>query len=178
MPEPTSTGWQLIRGFAALFFVLGLLIAAVYGAIVALDHLRTGVAAGVVTASATVLIAVITVVASQRADRRGRIEQSVRERKVPLYDELIRFWMEMSLIADELTEDEMTERWRKFNQASLHTLILWMSEPVLAAYNRLRAIMLRNIATGAEPSVDLIFAFEDLLLAVRKDLGHSNAGIE
>lgn len=174
MPEPT-TRRELVRGFAALLLVLGLLAAAVYGAVVALDHLRSGVAAGVITASATILISVITLTASQRADRRRAIEQSVRERKLPLYDELIRFWMDMSLSADELTENEMAERWRKFHHERLHTLLLWMSEPVLAAYNRLRGLVQ---AGQTEGSLDLIFAFEDLLLAVRKDLGHSNEGIE
>src|SRR5262245_52819459 len=97
MPEATTTRWQLVRGFAALFVVLGLFAAAIYGVVVALDHLRTGVAAGVVTASATVLISVLTLAASQRADRRRVIEQSVRERKLPLYDELVRFWMDTSM---------------------------------------------------------------------------------
>jgi multidrug transporter EmrE-like cation transporter len=89
--EQTTTGWQLLRSFAVLLVFLGLVGAAIYGAAVALDHLRTGVAAGVLTASATVLISVVTLVASQRADRRKAIEQSVRERKVPLYDELLGF---------------------------------------------------------------------------------------
>jgi len=161
-----------------LLLVLGLISAAIYGAAVALDHLRTGVAAGVLTASATVLISVITLVASQRADRRKTIEQSVRERKVPLYDELIGFWIGTLFMADELTADEMEERWKKFNRETTHTLILWMSEPVIAAYNRMRGISIRNLEAGrTEGSPDLVFAFEDLLLAVRKDLGHSNAGI-
>jgi hypothetical protein len=44
-----------------------------------------------------------------------------------------------------------------------------MSEPVLAAYNRLRGISYRNLAAGVTGgSLDLIFALEDLLLAVRK----------
>lgn len=180
MSEQTSTGWERTRALVVLVLLLGLLAAAFYGAAVALDHLRTGVAAGVLTASATVLISVITLVASQRADRRKMIEQSVRERKVPLYDDLIRFWMETTLLAEELTETEMTERWKKFSRESLHTLILWMSEPVLAAYNELRAVLLRNERAGGIPegSYELIFAFEDLLFAVRKDLGHSNKGIE
>jgi hypothetical protein len=178
MPESTTTRWQLARGFAALFVVVGLAAAVVYGVVVALDHLRTGVAAGVLTASATVLIAVFSLVGSQRADRRKLIEQSVRERKVPLYDELIRFWVETTNLADELTEDEMIERWREFQRESLHTLVLWMSEPVLAAYNRLRVITLRNAELGTVEGYGLMFAFEDLLLAVRKDLGHSNEGVK
>jgi len=178
MSEQATTGWQLARALALLLLVLGLISAAIYGAAVALDHLRTGVAAGVLTASATVLISVITLVASQRADRRKTIEQSVRERKVPLYDELIGFWIGTLFMADELTADEMEERWKKFNRETTHTLILWMSEPVIAAYNRMRGISIRNLEAGrTEGSPDLVFAFEDLLLAVRKDLGHSNAGI-
>jgi len=179
MADQTATGWQLTRGVILLLLVIGLLGTAIYGAAVALDHLRTGVAAGVLTASATVLISVITLVASQRADRRKLIEQSVRERKVPLYDELIGFWMATLFMADQLSEDEMAARWQKFNGESLHTLILWMSEPVIGAYNRMREVGLRNVESGnTEGSPEAVFAFEDLLIAVRKDLGHSNAGIE
>jgi hypothetical protein len=70
VPEPTTTRWQLLRGIFALAVLLGLLSAIVYGAVVALDHLRSGVAAGVLTASASVLIAVFTFIASQRSDRK------------------------------------------------------------------------------------------------------------
>jgi hypothetical protein len=173
--EATTTRWQLVRAFAALAVVLALLGAAVYGAVVALDHLRTGVAAGVVTASATVLISVITLVWSQRADRRRAIEQTAREQKLGVYDELLQFWLELTLSADEFTPEELVERWKNFNRERLHTVVLWLPEPVLAAYNRFRSTTVPGEL--AADSYDLIFAFEDLLLAIRKDLGHSNAGI-
>ena len=179
MPEPiNTTRRQVLRGLAALLVVLVLVAAAIYGGVVALDHLRTGVAAGLVTASATVLIAVFTLVVSQRADRLRTIEQTVRERKLPLYDELIHFWMETILKADEFTVAEMAERWRKFNLETIHTLMLWMPEPVLLEYNRLRSTLLDYGESGIpEGSYEVIFSFEDLLLAMRKDLGHSNEGI-
>jgi multidrug transporter EmrE-like cation transporter len=85
LTESAASGWQLVRSFAVVLFVLAVLGAGIYGLVVALDHLRSGVAAGVLTGSASVLIAVFTFVGSQRADRRRMIEQSVRERKLPLY---------------------------------------------------------------------------------------------
>jgi len=174
--EPTRT--EIGRGIAAIVLVLALIVAAVYGAIVALDHLRSGVAAAVVTASATVLIAVFTFVASQRADQRRLIEQSVREKKLPLYDHWMRFLFETNQIVGDLTDDEITQKIMEFNRESLHTLVLWVSEPVLAAYNEIQKIVIANVASGAEPAPNLLFAFEDVLLAVRKDLGHSNQGVK
>jgi hypothetical protein len=51
------------------------------------------------------------------------------------------------LTAEELTEDEMAERWKKFNRERLHTLILWMSEPVIAAQPKRGAIRLYSCTT-------------------------------
>ena len=53
-------------------------------------------------------------------------------------------------------------------------LILWGSDDLLAAYNRFRAT---GIDAPDEGSPVMLLAFERLLYAIRRDLGHPNKNL-
>jgi hypothetical protein len=72
---------------------------------------------------------------------------------------------------EQASEDERKQRDEAYHGTVPQKLITWASEPVLEEY----ASTLGPYEEGEDAS---IFDFEKLLLTIRRDLGHSNKGLE
>jgi hypothetical protein len=117
------------------------------------------VVAAVVTGFAALIgLAVQRYMEQQREDRRER-----RERMAPIYEQLVRTFYDGAADGDVNQDDLLT-----FFQDLAQSLLIWGSEPVIMAFNRWRA----TIAELEEGSPDALFAFEELLYAIRADLGN------
>lgn len=68
------------------------------------------------------------------------------------------------------TEEEMLTFIKKFTPS----FMVWGSDDVLAAWSRFRRL---SITAMSKDPAESLWAFEDLILAIRKDLGHSNRGL-
>ncbi len=56
-------------------------------------------------------------------------------------------------------------------------LTIWGSDELVEAYYKFRMASLRQGAPGAQDSQEVLVALTDLMLAVRRDLGHKNKNI-
>jgi hypothetical protein len=128
------------------------------------------VAAAIVAASATVLVSVFSVLVSKFLEQRAKITQEIRDKKIPVYEELINFVFKIvrSIKKDnQLEEGEVEDFMFNFTQQ----VIVWGSDSVLQAFYNFR----HNGDSGDGRQVAL--RMEELLLAIRKDLGHNNKGL-
>lgn len=102
----------------------------------------------------------------QREDARIR-----RERMAPIYEQLVR---QLQLIASGSVEQTDVETF--FGELA-QSLQLWGAPPVINAFNAWRSAAVEHVADG-EMAIGMLFAYEDLLLVTRADLGISNEGLE
>src|SRR5215211_3714477 len=70
--------------------------------------LQKEVAAALVAGSATILVSVISVTASRYFERKQIVDQQLRERKMPMYEKFIDFWMRY-MLAENLSKPQATE---------------------------------------------------------------------
>ncbi|MBW4542150.1 MAG: hypothetical protein KME43_23880 [Myxacorys chilensis ATA2-1-KO14] len=128
------------------------------------------VAAAIVAASATVLVSVFSVLVSKFLERRAKIIQEIRDKKIPVYEELIDFVFKIvrsSKKGEQLPEDEVEDFMFSFTQQ----VIVWGSDSVLHAFYKFR----HNGDSG--DGQQAVLCMEELLLAIRRDLGHGNKGL-
>jgi hypothetical protein len=96
---------KLLKGLFSILFVLAILGAATWGtywllakAAVWLTGLQSELATAIIAAAATVTISLLTLTANRYFERRARIEQDNRLKKVPVYEGVIE--MLFGLIGD------------------------------------------------------------------------------
>jgi len=97
----------------ALVFVIGLGLVA-WRVLTALD---SAAAAAVITASATVLISVVSLLVSRNWEQRRAIEEAHREHKRAIYEDFMQFWFS-TLALIPTTRHQRNERFRSSPCAS------------------------------------------------------------
>lgn len=145
-------------------------IALVSTLLAALQRLRSDLAVAIVAASATITVSVISAIIAKRLEARAAIRQELRTKKVPVYKEIIstlfRFFMAEKIGEPAMTQQELA----KFFLTTTEKLTIWGSDEVVRAYRELRG----SFAGSVNPVQGLLL-LEGLMVAIRKDLGHSNA---
>ena len=110
-------------------------------------------------------------------ERQRAIEEQHRQHKLPIYEEFIAFWFR-ALMHEQTEEDPPSDvEMARFLSDFTQRLTLWGSEEVLREYGQFRLFSSLHAAGGedaSDGSTELMFKFEQLLLAIRNDLGHSN----
>jgi hypothetical protein len=129
-------------------------------------------AAALVAAAATVLVATITVMVGRYFERKKELDALYREKKTEIYDEFLKeffmfFWSAGETDASN-TEKDLVPFFREFTRK----LILWSGPEVIEAF----ASWKDHLAKGT-PDAKSIFLTEAFLSAIRKDLRHSNNGL-
>lgn len=129
----------------------------------------------------TVLVSVITVVGSRYFERRANIERLQRRTKLRIYDEFMRFWYRVFQVAGATppSPEETITSLGAFSR----DVTFWGSSDVVRKYSDFRRhlrendISTENIVptTGLTPTMT---KFEEVLKAIRADLGNSNRGIK
>ncbi|MFI0515366.1 hypothetical protein ACH3Y9_34040 [Streptomyces sp. WSLK1-5] len=120
------------------------------------------VAAAAVTAMATVLVTVATLVMGRYLERRKTIEAEIRASKIPVYTTLVSGLMRTVMNPGSSSEDEVVQFLREITP----NLITWASDDVLLAWSKFKR------EAQILPSEDTVFSFEELLSAIRRDFGH------
>lgn len=171
------TAWKKIANTVlglALIFAVGWgifkLAATFWDAFV---QLNSTVAAGMVAAVSTVLVSVISVLYSKHLEQKLNIRKEHREKKIPVYEELITFIFDVIYAQKEgatpIPDDELIKTYSRITQK----IIIWASDDVVRAFHKFRSASLEQ----QENSMQLALSVEELFLAIRRDLGHKNKNI-
>jgi len=140
----------------------------------AFSSINPTVGAGMVAATATVIVSVISVLVSKHLEQRAILLKEHRERKTPVYEEMVKLIFRIAfadkLNLPQLKENELIEKMAWFTE----NLVIWGSDELVLAWNRFRTISVKN---QGQAGFEVLFEVERLLLAIRKDLGHSNKGL-
>jgi hypothetical protein len=104
-------------------------------------------------------------------ERKYIVSQEQRVKRTPIYQELITFIFKLLPAKEEerLSEGEQIEFMKKFTE----TVLLWGSNEVIKEWSLFRM----NIINSSQSSNNL-FLLENVLIAIRKDLGHKSTGIK
>lgn len=132
-------------------------------------------ATGIIAASATILVSILSVLIQKYIENKQKILNEHRNKVAPLYEKFISFMFQL-LFAEkfgekQLSEKESIKKFAEFTQA----IVVWGSDDVIKAFFNFKnaSINLNNAS-----NLTLLNTVEDLLLAIRKDLGHSNKGLD
>lgn len=166
------------HAFIVAFTTLALFGVAIYGSyllirqvVIEITELDEKVSVAVIAACATVFASVATVVYTQQRTKAREIDNSHRPQKVEIYKnfmekavvEVLRASKEKRFDTPEF-QKELEELFFKFTG----DLMVWGSPAVIRAYSRFRS-------AGGSP--DVVLLMDDMLQAMRKDLGNSNWGL-
>lgn len=146
------------------------------GIIRALTTLNSDVAVAIIAAAATALISVLTIILGRIIESRSLLEREHREKKIPVYEELIAFMFRIlmgSKTGSQPTEKEILQFMSGFTQR----IAIWGSDDVLASWVKFRRLSVNEAELKANP-VALMILYEQLIMTIRHDLGHKNKNLE
>ena len=159
-----------------------LLAALVYGAFVALraatrvlTSLDSDIAVAIIAASATVFVSVLSIVLGKAYEARALVQKEHREKKTPVYEDLIRFMFRILMgtkTGATPSESEILEFMSDFTQR----IMVWGSDDVVAAWVKWRRAAVNAEELEMDP-VELLLLYEQLILTIRRDLGHKNRNL-
>lgn len=126
----------------------------------------------IVTGGVTVSIAVISLVIGKLWEQKVKIQQDIREKKIPVYEKQIATFFSV-LFAEKhgekkLTENELGKAFQDFTEK----LIIWGSPEVIQTWLAFKLHDWQN-----SDSTEGFLKVEALLKAIRKDLGNSNSNL-
>ncbi len=127
--------------------------------------------ATVLTASLSVVGSVSAVMIGRAYEKRRELEALHRDKKIPIYDRFLKGFFDVFQNSEKYAEDPETTI--NFIREWQRELILWGGAPVVN-----RWIEWQKTGAGEEPDARGLFKVDELLRAIRKELGHSNKGID
>lgn len=134
---------------------------------------ESDVVAAFIAASIAVIGSVISLAVGKIYETQAAIRNDLRQKKTPVYEDIVHTLlydvMFSKILGKEVpSEADLMEFFARITQK----LTIWGSDDVLRIYGEFKT----NAANLNNPTQS-IFMFEDLLLAIRKDLGHPNKGV-
>lgn len=134
----------------------------------ALFAINPTLAVGFIAAASTIIVSISSVLISKYKEQQITIRNQHREKKIPIYEELLTFLFKMMrAVKDQETPSD--EELLDFMFSFTPKLIVWGADDVILAYLKFQK--------SAQNPTKLNFDIEEIWLAIRKDLGHSNCGI-
>lgn len=164
-----AVGLLLLAAFAYGSFV------ALRAAVRVLSSLDSDIAVAIVAAAATAFVSVLSIVLGKAYESRSVVQREHREKKIPVYEDLIKFMFRILMgvkTGEAPTEKEMLEFMSDFNQR----IMVWGSDDVLAAWVKWRRTATSEADARANP-MKLMLLYEQLILTIRRDLGHKNKNL-
>ncbi|MFF1872963.1 hypothetical protein [Kitasatospora herbaricolor] len=167
-----------LKGIGALILLIALLAGAVEVVGLAarqlgrqiFDGVDPTISAAAVTAMATVIVAVATLVIGRYIEKRKAIEAEIRTSKIPVYSRLVSGLFTL-LLQTEAGPQQTAVAEALFRDLT-PDLITWSSDEVLIEWSRFK----RTVADL--PPEEAVFALEGLLMAIRRDYGHKGTKVK
>lgn len=127
---------------------------------------------------ATAAFGAVGVVWQQQRAEKERLRDAHRERMSPTYDELLRLVASQFKAGDGASRTKASEKKMEEFMRDLkgRQLLLGASDEMIRAFNDWQATTSAAQKTGND--LEAIAAWEALLLAIRKDMGHRDSDLE
>jgi len=172
-PKSGSVRTRAIGFVASLVVLAAIIVGVIYavrGLMAYIRGLNSDVAKAVVPAAIAAIVSVLAVVLGKAYEIRASIRKELRDRKVPVYEELVKKLFAI-FFAEKRGEPKPTEQdFLLFFTWATEKMTIWGADDVLVKFARFRSV-------GTD-GTNIMFLFEDLLMAIRKDLGHKNSGFK
>lgn len=137
------------------------------------DGTDPSVASAIAAGVFALVVTVASILLTRRHERQRAIEEQIRERKAPVYEELVRGLL--SLLGSAGPDGEVdADAARELLKKVTPDLIIWASDAVVLVWSRWQ----RDLNLGALEGMEVTFAFESILRTIRRDLGHGNVDFE
>ena len=162
--------------FILLFCVIS--IYAIYTFILLLKIASIDVKITIISLCGTAIITVISVLLSKSYEKKAEIRKDQFHDKVKVYQKFITkiigdILLNNKAIPDKEKQQKLETAFREFVQ----DVMLWGSDESLHEASKWMTA-LRTQGSDEQKIYDNLFLFEDFLLAIRKDLGHSNQKVQ
>ncbi|QSB14151.1 hypothetical protein JQS43_21905 [Natronosporangium hydrolyticum] len=139
------------------------------------------VVAAMMGASATVIVATLTVVGGRVFERKKAIEAEQRTQWAKLYEEFIREWLKIMQLnipkekrVEKVDDSAVVEYFANFSAKAMP----WASAQVLNQWIAFRQLTVQGSAGDKGRGKQLLFEWEKLILAMRRDLGHKDKSLD
>jgi hypothetical protein len=163
---------QFVNGLVGLVVLagacVGLALAAKWGLGWLFDGVDPTISAAIVAAAATTVVSVASVAFGRYFERQRQIEVEIRERKIPMYKDMVQGLLDGILNSKD---SDNTAALEALFRLLTPQLVTWASDDVIGAWTRFK----RQSGDGAP--IDVMFQFEEVLKAVRIDLGHKSGDL-
>jgi hypothetical protein len=151
-----AVGWGVWKGVGQLWAYLG--------------GVPTEMGVALVVAAPTVFVSTLTIVLGRYFERKRELDALYRDKKVEFYDEFLQKLF--PILYGTTNPQGQSEDVVAFLRESVRKLLLWSGPEPIASFVKWK----QNLAGGV-PDAQTIFLMEEFLLALRRDLRHSNRGI-
>ena len=171
---------QFIRVLIFIVIILGVIAFSIYIFWKLIEKSPINVSTTIIVASSTVLLSIITLIISKSWERKLNIENEMRLKKIPIYEEFMTFWFKNIFSINKenkiepLSQDEIVRSMGTFTEK----IIIWGSDSVIKNYSNFRQFSFNADRNDEEHMKLFIILFEQLLFSIRKDLGHKNYGLK
>lgn len=128
--------------------------------------------AALVAAAATILVATVTVMVGRYYERQKELDALFREKKTEIYDDFLKEFFTLFWSAGETDTAETERDLVPFLREFTRKLMLWSGPEVIEAF-----VAWKDHLAKGTPDAKSIFLTEAFLLAIRRDLRHSNKGL-
>jgi hypothetical protein len=165
---------SIVVGFACLAVLLGIVWIFVDRMITSLARLQSAVAGSIVAATIAAIAAFLVNVYIKHREAKERVLQEIRIKKTPVYEELIELIFSV-LMAEKLGKKAPAESEIVAKIAGMTPkVVIWASEDVVTKWNDVRTYVKKSTDTP----LDQFTPWNNLLRAIRKDLGHGDQKLE
>lgn len=166
---------RTVIGAQGVFFALAVLwvavrqgwIAATWNAVITLP---SQIAVPLVAAMITTFVSVGTVVYAKDREHKREIAQQQRTQKAHVYRQFMDYWFSVFGPGQRRSEAHQKKLSDEYHSTVPQQLVLWASEPVIKTYVTYMSVDREEDTT--------MFEFEQILFALRRDLGYSNKGLQ
>lgn len=168
--------WTSFVGAVPGLMLLGLVawgLIALVGAIISyVQALESNFAAALIAAAAAVVGSVVSLTIGKAYETRAAIRSALRQKKTPVYEDIVKTLYEFVFAASLGKKHMDQKKLMHFIASTTEKLTIWGSDEVLRCWSEFKT----NAGDGTDGTAAM-FRFEEILLKIRKDLGHRNRGI-
>ncbi|MGE7880304.1 hypothetical protein [Peribacillus muralis] len=134
------------------------------------------ISAALITGLIAIIATSLTITIPKYLEKKMEIEEHLRVKKSETYKDLVELLFKIlmsSKTGEVLSEKDLI----KFMSQFTENLILWGSEDVIKSYKAYRTYFTKR-SQGDLLTIESINIMENLLLSIRKDMGHNNKNLK